>query len=519
MAETVFRARRIGAVLLFTAAAGAAGGCAIKPEPMDTGTVARIAEKNLVAVAGAQEPVRGPIGLYEAMARALKYNLDHKVEVFQKALRQSELRLAHYEMLPSVVANSGFARRDNYSASTSRIVRNGQLGTPGAFTAFNTSQEKRLRTGDIEFSWHVLDFGLSLVRARQAADKVLIANEARRKVINRVIEDVRTAYWRAVSAERLVHRLRLLAGRTQAALANARKLDDEGQASPITALTYERELVEIKRSIQELHRNLAIAKAQLAALMNLKPGTKFRLKHYNFAVGNLRLPGRAADMVWTAVNHRPELKDVAYRSRINYREADAALLELLPGLQLYAGTNYDSNDFLLNNNWLSWGAKASWNLLKVAQYPARRRVIEAQGDLLKKRALALTMAVMTQVHVSRVRFLHRRRELHTAQEFYGVQKRLIDKMRVEYAAGRISEQTLIREEMNTLVAEVRRDIAYADLQNAYANVYASMGLDPYTDEFDLELGLRALTQTLRSVWLERGRARRGLRLAVAEPKG
>ena len=48
----------------------------------------------------------------------------------------------------------------------------------------------------------------------------------------------------------------------------------------------------------------------------------------------------------------------------------------------------------------------------------------------------------------------------------------------------ISEQTLIREEMNTLVAEVKYDIAYAGLQNAFGNVYASMGLDPFGDEFD-----------------------------------
>lgn len=491
------------------AAMGAAlvAGCSISPEKLGAEKLSQISKDNLLKVTAAQEPVTGPIGLYEAMARALKYNLDHHVEVYQAALRHRELTLAHFEMLPKVVADSGFAKRDNYSATTSQRVdpNTGDLAGAGAFQSFNTSQEKSLRTADIELSWHVLDFGLSYVRARQSADKALIANEVRRKVINRVIEDVRTAFWRALTADRLLSRLQHLESRTRAALANSRKLARESQTSPVTALTYERELVEIKMRVQELQRDLTVAKTQLAALMNLKPGTRFRLRTPRYGTVPMRMPGSAHDMIWTAVNNRPELRQNAYRKRINMHEADAALLSLLPGLQLYAGTNYDSNDFLLNSNWLSWGAKASWNLMKLVQYPAQRRVIEGQDALLEKRALALTMAVMTQVHVARVRFHHHGRELRTASEYFAVQKRLIAKMRAEAAAGRISDQTLIREEMNTMVAEVKRDIAYARVQNSYANMYAAMGLDPYYGSYGDEISVSELTGRLRKLWVERGR--------------
>jgi FAD/FMN-containing dehydrogenase len=209
-------------------------------------------------------------------------------------------------------------------------------------------------------------------------------------------------------------------------------------------------------------------------------------------------------MIWTAMTNRAEMKDVWYKQRINDHELDAAFLELLPGIQVYAGTNFDSNEFLYNHNWLNWGAKAGWNLLKVVQYPAKREVINGQGDLLDARALALTMAVMTQVHVSRVRFYHFQKELKTATEFLEVQTRLVALMRDEARADRISEQTLIREEMNTLVAEVKRDIAHASLQNAFANVYASMGLDPYAADLPFDKDVRSLASALRAVWLERG---------------
>ena len=238
--------------------------------------------------------------------------------------------------------------------------------------------------------------------------------------------------------------------------------------------------------------------------MNLKPGTRFRLVHPRRAPRSLALRMPVKKMIRLALQNRPELREVWYKQRVNERDLDAAFLELLPGLQVFAATNYDSNDFLFNNNWVNWGAKASWNLLKAVQYPARRRVIEARDDLLDARSLALTMAVMTQVHVSRVRFRHAHRELLTAEEYLGVQRRLVGLMRTEAEGDRIGEQTLIREEMNTLVAQVKRDIAYANLQNAFANVYTSMGLDPFRERFDLGQDTKTLAKSLRRLWLERG---------------
>lgn len=473
-------------------------GCAISPLPLQEAELSANVADQLGRFTANQAPITGPIDLYEAMARALKYNLDHRVEVMDAALRRRELDLSHYNLLPNLVASSGYAARDNDAASSSfNILTNTQN-----FGA-STSQERKIGSSDVLFSWNVLDFGLSYVRARQSADKYLISEEGRRRVMQRVIEDVRTAYWRAISGEHLLAKLHRLEGRVRRAQAASKSIAAERNTSPITAVTYERELVEIKRAIQELERELVVAKTQLAALMNLKPGTPFALvapRRYSGLA--LNLPVR--DMIWTALMNRSELKEVWYKKRINHHELDAAFLELLPGLQAYAGTNYDSNEFLYNHHWLSWGAKASWNLLRVVQYPAKREVIRAQDDLLDARALALTMAVMTQVHVSRVRFYHLQRELRTAAEFLEVQNRLVGLMRHEAAAARISEQTLIREEMNTLVAEVKRDIAHASLQNAFANVYASMGLDPYASEIPLDQSVQALAGALRALWFERG---------------
>ena len=482
-------------------------GCSIAPQPLTGVELAELATSSTSRVTADQEPVSGPIGLHEAMARALKYNLDFRVEMMQRSLRAAELDLAHYNLLPNAVANSGYAARNSYNASGEL-----NLATLIETPARTTSLERKTVVSDITFSWSVIDFGLSWIRARQAADRVLIAEEAKRKVVQRVIEDVRTAYWRAVSADRMTRRLAELEQRTKTALDNTRWLQGKGDTSPITALTYERELVEIKRTAQELQRELSVAKTQLAALMNLKPGTRFELSSAGLGSTPPALLDDGRAMIEAALLNRSELRDIAYQSRINAQDGHAALLELLPGIQLYAAENSDTNKYLAHDQWVSWGAKASWNLLRVFQYPAKRDVIAAQDKLLDSRALALTMAIMTQVHVAQIRYRSLSKELATARTYHEVQSRLVGHMRSEAKAERISEQTLIREELNTLVAEVKRDIAFAAVQNAFANVYASVGLDPYADALHVTLGVKDLAAELRALWLERGEfgGRRGI---------
>ncbi len=473
-------------------------GCAITPEPLNEAQLASYALDKVERVSQDQEPVSRSISLYEAMARALKYNLDHKIELFAKDLANAKLTSARYDMLPDLVANSAYASRDNDPYSSSRTTTGILSANP------STSRDRSTWTKDITFTWNILDFGLSYVRAQQAADQTLIAQEQKRKVINRVIEDVRTAYWRAVSADRLLSGFKRLESRVQSALRDTRALNRNGQTSPIAALTYERELVDIKRQAQRLQREMRTSKIQLAALMNLKPGEHFHLVLPKRKLSSLTLTIPQNEIFTLALQNRPELREIAYRGRIEEKETKAALLELLPGLQLYAGANYDTNSYLLNNNWISWGAKASWNAMRLFQYPSKKKVINAGLALNDQRALAMTMAIMTQVEVARVRYDYLKKSAQTAAEYFYVQSRIRDQIRASANANATSGQTLIREEMNTLIASAQYDIAFSDLQNAFAGIYSSIGVDPFGDYLDTSASVAELTKALQRTWNERG---------------
>ena len=474
-------------------------GCSVKPELIGTDEMSAFVSANAEQLVADQEPVSGTIGLYEAMARALKYNLDHRVEMMNATLAARAADVKSAAMLPQVVAGSGYNGRDPSAGGYSRSLTTGVKSADAT-----TSTEKETLTADITASWNVLDFGLSYVRAKQANDEALIAEERKRKIVNRIIEDVRTAYWRAVTAEHLLGGLQALEGRVDGALANSRSLARDGALSPLTALTYQRELVEIRKQIHELELELKTAKIQLAALMNIPPGSAFKLQVPARAQTNLTLGKSGEELIELAMVNRPELRETLLKERISKKEADAALLQLLPGIQVFGGANWDSNDLLYHSNWLAWGAKASWNVMRLFSYPAIKKENDARAEVNRAQALAMTMAVFTQVHAARARYAQQSLILKDAADYLAVQKKILAQVRAGAAEDATSEQALIREEMNTLVASVKHDIAHADLQNAFANVYATVGIDPYGEGVTGQESVKALSTHLRSVWVERG---------------
>ena len=70
-------------------------GCAITPQPFSANTLEANGIERLTSYLDTQDRIETPIGLYEAMVRAIKYNLDDEVERMEQALRVRELQLAN----------------------------------------------------------------------------------------------------------------------------------------------------------------------------------------------------------------------------------------------------------------------------------------------------------------------------------------------------------------------------------------------------------------------------------------
>ncbi len=469
-------------------------GCAIAPTPLTPQELQARLAHDLGRLQKDQEPLTGAVDLYQAMARALKYNLDMRVEVMHTMLAHQQLNLAHYSMLPRLVANAGFDGRDNYSGGISRSLLTGRDTLEPS-----TSSDKNVFSSDLTLSWNVLDFGLSYVRAQQAADDVLVAEEEKRKVAIRVMQDVRNAYWRAVSAEHLLDRLVSLDKWVSKALDNARAVQRERLDNPLPPLQYQRELMNNQREIQRLYRDLATAKTELAALIGLRPGEPFEIVLPKTQPIPVSLPIPLEQLEERALLSRPELRTVDYRKRINTKETRAALLELLPNLNVQLGGNWNSNTLLFNKEWVAYGARVSWNLLSLFRTPLRLKTIEAQQTLLEAQSLAMTMTVMSQVHVGLARLTYAQKEFQTAKTYYETQTQIADHTSRSYAANRLSEQQLLQERVGQAVSEVRYYASQAELEMAYTNFLAAIGEDILPDRLE-QTSIAGLAEAIRYHW-------------------
>ncbi len=457
----------------------ALAGCgALAPVPFEPEEVKeRVAQDRLNMYAD-QEPVTGAITFHEAAARALKYNLDYKLKLMESALSKSLHDVSTYEMLPRVVAGAGYAWRSNDSGGTSIGIEDRQVSLRPS-----TSQERERTLANLTFSWSVLDFGVSYYRAQQKADQVLMAEERRRKVAQNVLQDVRNSYWRALGAQRLIGRVDTLLVRVNKALERAKQVERDGLMPQPQVLAYQRALLDAVNLLTLRRQDLELARAELSALMSIPPGTQYTLAE-DKEVGLPPVPGNLEELEQMALEKRPEIMEEWYRKRVTENDIKAAKLLLWPNLSLDAGLQYDSNKYNYNSHWTDVGMRLSWNILKLAQYPALERAHEHQNKTDDMRRMALSMAVLTQIRVGVQRYGLALSELKFAEEGLRVDSRLHNFASASASSQADSELELIRAEARALLSEYQRYASYGNAQAAWGRVYNSVGLDVLPETID-----------------------------------
>jgi multidrug efflux system outer membrane protein len=459
-------------------------GCAIMPEPITQTEQQASLNADKQVIFAKQEPILAPITVYEAMARALKYNLNHRVKMMEHAVADGQSDLAKYNLLPDLVASAGYRGRDNYSASSSRSTSTGQQSL-----VTSTSQDRSRKVYDFTFSWNVLDFGVSYFQAKQDANRVLVAEESRRKTAQLLMQDVRTAFWRMAGTQQLEGEIDKILSSARQALKDAQGIETERLAAPLSILQYEKDLLEIIRKLEELSETLRLAKTELASLLGVSPSQKFELKLPENNAQQAPVFSLAIEnMEEMALQLRPELREEIYNNRITAEEAHKAMVRLLPGIEFKAGYNHDSNSYLLNNNWLELSGIISQNLMELISAPARFSQIDAQEKLGDTRRLSVYMAVLTQVHLSYQQFLVADQQYKRTQELDAINQKISKHITNDAENDAKTELERIRATTNALMSRLQLLEAYAGIQSSLGRVYVSLGLDPlpvFIENYDI----------------------------------
>ena len=464
----------------------------IAPVPLTSQALLPANQADLSAMRKDVQPITGALSLDEALARALKYNLERRAKMMEEALAFNQLDVSHFDMLPRLVAQAGYAVRNNDRISQSRNTEDGTL-SPSRFV----SQDRAHEMLELGFTWNLLDYSLGYYGTRQQADRVLIASERRRKAMHVLMQDVRTAFWRAASAQKLRDDVSKTITLAEEALVDSRKAEAERVRNPVDALRYQRQLLENLRLLESIDQELSSAQIELATLINAPIGKAIPIAESDANLADtsvLRVTVQAMEEAALAQN--ADLREQHYNARIAREETRRTLVRLFPNVSFSYGIKYDSDTYLVNRNWNEAGLQFTFNLFNLMTGPTQIKLAEAGVALADQRRVATQLAVLSQVHLARLQLLNARNQFERADAIYATDVKISELVRNRETAQAQSKLDSVSNATAAILSLLRRYQALAQVQAAENRLLANLGMEPKIGSTG-ELSLQQLTEQVK----------------------
>jgi outer membrane protein TolC len=465
------RALKVSLSAVALAALAACG--TVKPVPLTGAERAeQVVQGRLLAAEGVDK-IEGPLTLEDAMARALKFNLDRRVRMMEEALALGQTQVAQLDMLPSLLAQAGYTRRNNDRISQSRDT-DGDL-VESRFI----SQERSSTLSELGLSWSLLDIGMGYYTTQQHADRFLIALEKRRKAMHLLMQDVRVAFWRAASAQAMADKVKATIEQAEAALEDARKVEDARVRNPVDTLRYQRQLLENIRLLESIAQELSTAQVDLAHLINSPLTQELRVVEPKALAGHKAALARPVEeLEETALMNNPDLREQGYNARISRVEARKTLLSLFPNLSFSYRLYHDTDSFLVNNRWNQAGTQLSWNLMNLLTYGPRNDLAQASIALADQRRVMVQASVIAQVHLARLQLANAVRQMERSDQIFNTDQRLAEIVTNREAVQAQSKLEKVSSDTGLILSQLRRYQALAAVQAAEARLEATLGVEP-----------------------------------------
>jgi len=476
-------------LILLSIALGLSGCASLDFTPMTAPELAAMSTADRQLAQQGVRPLWQPLRLEEAIARAIKYNLDRRARLMEEAMAQGQLEVGRVDGLPKLVASAGYRERNNdlITRSTDAVTGEPSLAHP------SLSSDRAATTTDLSLTWSLLDFGQSYYASRQNADRVFIATERRRKALHNLIQDVRTAFWRAASAQKLRHEVRSTLRMAEEALNDSRKAEAERLRNPLEALRYQRQVLENLRLLESIEQELSTARIELAALINLPPAQDFTVVEPGEGLGKGWENIPMEKMEEQAIANNADVRESFYNARIARQETQRTLLKIFPGLSFSYGAKESDDSYLIHQRWNEIGAQISFNLLGLLSTPAQMRLAQAGVALADQRRMMTQMAILTQVRIARLQYRNALRQFERADAIWKVDSQIATHVANREQAQTQTQLDRVVHQTTAILSQLRRYQALAQAHASASKLQATLGLEPAVSD---GLPLSQLTQAV-----------------------
>jgi outer membrane protein TolC len=457
-------------------------GCSFMPKPLTMGEQQSLLQLDRLRAQSQVEPVGDLLTLNEAVARGLKYNLDHRSKLLEQAIAIGAYDVSKYDMLPRVLASAGYNYRNNYFITNATGAYSGNPS--GAAEPFVNSDKQYGQTG-LMLSWSLLDFGVSYFNARQNADRIVVASERRRRTMHVLVQDIQAAYLRAAAAQKLKADIESTISEATVALQNSNKVEKEGLRPPIDALKYQKALLDNIKILETIDLELSTAKVELNQLINLPAKVNLKLEDPDtLAVPNSYSNADTEEFEVRAIVANADLKESIYNARIAVEETRKSMLRLFPGLTFNIGPQSSNNSYYINKNWVEGAANVSFNLWNLLSAPAVISLADQNQDLAAQKRMMIQMAIISQVHLSKIQLGNSSRLYARSAQIDSVDGRIAKITAAKFKEGSASQAEKVAADASYIVSKLRKYQALSQLFAASGKMQATTGMEPHFDSLD-----------------------------------
>lgn len=318
---------------------------------------------------------------------------------------------------------------------------------------------------DLKVSWNILDIS-SMYYQNGIVNQDIITEEQNRKVINNIMLEARSLYWKALSAQKMIPVIddmnEYLVRVVDELSARSNELIKNGKNPSTNLLVKKRKYLESIKQLADLRRKFETAQAQFAGLLGFYPSTEIKLagsEYGNFPVPSMR--AKLQQLEWLALTNRPELR------LFDTITSEEELKLVVKDMDTIDNSDYSQDPNYYNRKW----SKESKDLSMTLFEDIRVLNNETYNSLARQR---LTNIVLNQVYLSWALYQSAIEDYYlnmgvaTASE--GIAEDITNKEGTNKAISHL-------ESARAIVDEASAFLSYIELQEAISRLYASIGMD------------------------------------------
>jgi outer membrane protein TolC len=318
--------------------------------------------------------------------------------------------------------------------------------------------------------------------AEAKEDDALSTRYQRVRVAQQLVATVTSAFYRLMALEQALPKAQALERNWAGVVRDLGDLAERGLVERRELLAARDELAQARQVLGDTYADMGKQREILAAAMNVCPDSCFSV------TGNLwPLPRHCLDsckLEAAALVNRPEAYQADLTHLISVADHRRALVKLLPRVEGYIGHRRDENKFILNNDWVEGGVRATWDLMEFAANLLEKRAAEGKMLQTEREAAAISMGIISQV---RLKTLEAAKALEELKKFEQLLAQAREQLRIARevettkdrgapggAVMRIDRQ---RARCKVLKAEIDRLLAVGEVHAAFAALDAAAGLN------------------------------------------